>query len=56
MSQATPRAYLETDGTFRVPFGDLIVGADGQTPKLNLIYTDSAGGPGWDTMIRWKNK
>ena len=51
MNNGTSRAYLETDGTFHVPFGNLLVGADGQTPKLNLIYTDSANGAAWDTMI-----
>ena len=31
--------------------GHLFLGADGETPKIDMMYVDSASGAGWDTRI-----
>jgi hypothetical protein len=31
--------------------GHLFLGADGETPKIDMMYDDHASGPGWDTRI-----
>ena len=31
--------------------GHLFLGADGETPKIDMMYVDSASGLGWDTRI-----
>ena len=37
-----------TTGTFT---GDVFIGATGTTPKVDMMYLDSASGLGWDTRI-----